>query len=55
MGKLVTYILMFLIGFFGLSLVIDNPDVILFKSYILFGGVVVSAILLMIDTVRGER
>ncbi len=48
-------ILFFLLGFYGVALLIDNPEILLLKSKVLFGGVLVATILKIIDDVKSDR
>jgi hypothetical protein len=54
MKKMINGILGFLIGFYGMALWIDTPEMLLFKSKILFGGVFIVTILKIIDDLRTD-
>jgi len=49
MKKITTFILCSLIGFYGMALFTDTPELLLIKSKVLFGGVLVATILKIID------
>ena len=49
MKKITTSILCFLIGFYGMALFIDTPESLLFKSKVLFTGVIIVTVLKIID------
>ena len=49
MKRITTFILCFLIGFYGMALFTDTPELLLIKSKVLFGGVLLVTILKIID------
>ena len=49
MKKAAKIIIAFFVGFYGFALIIDEPNTLLIKSYIFFGGMVIALVLLMID------
>jgi lipopolysaccharide export LptBFGC system permease protein LptF len=55
MKRITTMILCFLLGFFGVALFIDTPEILLMKSKVLFGGVLIATILKIIDDVKSDR
>ena len=54
MKKITTLILCFLMGFYGTTLLIDTPELLLIKSKVLFGGVLIATILKIISDFREE-
>lgn len=55
MKRITTLILCFLIGFYGTALLIDTPELLLIKSKVLFGGVLIVAILKIIVDFKEKR
>lgn len=55
MKRTTTLILCFLIGFYGTALLIDTPELLLIKSKVLFGGVLIATILKIIGDFKEER
>jgi hypothetical protein len=55
MKKITSVILCFLIGFYGTGLLIDTPELLLIKSKVLFGGVLIATIMKIISDFREER
>lgn len=55
MKRITTLILCFLIGFYGTALLIDTPEMLLIKSKVLFGGVLIATILKIFSDIRDKR
>lgn len=55
MKRITTFILCFLIGFYGMSLFTDTPELLLIKSKVLFGGVLLVTVLKIIDDFKEYR
>ena len=55
MKRITTLILCFLIGFYGTALLIDTPELLLTKSKVLFGGVLIATILKIIVDFKEKR
>lgn len=55
MKRITTMILCYLLGFYGVALFIDTPEILLLKSKVLFGGVLIATILKIIDDVKSDR
>ena len=55
MKRITTMILCFLLGFYGVALSIDTPEILLLKSKVLFGGVLIATILKLIDDNESDR
>ncbi len=49
MKRITTLILCFLIGFYGMALFTNTLELLLFKSKVFFGGVLLATILVIID------
>jgi hypothetical protein len=49
MKQITTMILCFLVGFYGIALFTDAPELLLFKSKVLFGGMLLVTVLNLID------
>ena len=52
MKRIINLILYFLIGFYGVSFLIDPPEIFLLKSKVFFWGVVIATILDTYDSVK---
>lgn len=55
MKRITTLILCLLIGFYGMALLIDTPELLLIKSKVLFVGVLIATILKIIVDFKEER
>ena len=44
-------ILCFIVGFYGMALVMDEPKMLVVKAYVLYSGVIISLILLIADEI----
>ncbi len=54
MKNLITFLLCFLIGFYGMSLAVDTTEVALMKSKIFFIGVLIATILIIVDHIKNK-
>ena len=52
MRKIASIIMALFIGFFGMALIIDEPNLLIIKAKIFFWGIVISFILLIIDETK---
>ena len=55
MKGIIIVILAALIGFYGVALLIDTPEIFLIKSKVLFGGLVLLTLLGVIDFFRERK
>jgi hypothetical protein len=54
MLRITSLLLTFLVGFYGFALFTDNPEILLVKAKILFGGVCLAAVFAIIVDIKEE-
>jgi len=55
MNRITTLLLCFLISFYGTALLTDEPELLLIKSKLLFGGIVIVAVLNIIYELKNLK